>query len=53
MKHKTINYYAMELIEENGKTFVLFYDSNDNLLAKREIPQQIVVKAIKLNKENN
>ena len=34
MKHKPANHYAMELIEEEGKTYVLFYDSNDNLVGR-------------------
>ena len=53
MKHKPANHYAMELIEEEGKTFVLFYDSNDNLIAKREMPHQDVTEAIRLNGEDN
>jgi hypothetical protein len=53
MKKKPANHYAMELIEEEGKIFVLFYDSNDNLVAKREIPQYDVTEAIRLNEENN
>jgi hypothetical protein len=47
------NYYSMEFIEENGKTYVLFYDSEDNLVAKREIPQQDVSEVIRLKGENN
>jgi len=53
IKHKPANHYAMELTEEEGKTYVLFYDSNDNLVGKREILQQDVAEAIRLNKENN
>ena len=43
----------MEFIEENDKTYVLFYDSGGNLVAKREIPHQGVTEAIRLNGENN
>jgi hypothetical protein len=53
MTHKPENHYSMEFIEEDGKTFVLFYDSNDNLVAKREIPHQDVTKAIRWKGENN
>jgi len=43
----------MEFIEEKGKTYVLFYDSENNLVAKREIPQQDVNEAIRVSGENN
>lgn len=45
----------MSFIEEDGKTYVLFYDTDDNLVAKREIPQQDVDvnEAIRLSGENN
>lgn len=46
-------YYSMELIEEDdGKTYVLFYDSKDNLVAKREIPHQDITEAIRLSENN-
>ncbi len=43
----------MEFIEEDGKTYVLFYDSEDNLVAKREIPHQDITEAVRLSGENN
>jgi hypothetical protein len=46
-------YYSMEFIEEAGKTYVLFYDSEDNLVAKREIPKQDISEAVRLNGGNN
>jgi hypothetical protein len=46
-------YYSMDFIEEDGKTFVLFYDSKGELVAKREIPNQDITEAIRLNGENN
>jgi hypothetical protein len=53
MKYKPENHYSMEFIEEKGKTFVLFYDSNDNLVDTREIPQRDVTEAIRVSGENN
>jgi len=53
MKNKDQPYYSMDFIEENGKTYVLFYDSVDNLDAKREIPYQDITEAIRLNVANN
>jgi hypothetical protein len=46
-------HYSMEFIEEDGKTYVLFYDSEDNLVAKREIPHQDITEAVRLSGENN
>ncbi len=46
-------YYSMDFIEEDGKTFVLFHDSEGNLVAKREIPHQDITEAIRLTGENN
>jgi len=46
-------YYSMEFAEEGGKTYVLFYDSEDNLVAKKEIPHQDVTEAIRFKQENN
>jgi hypothetical protein len=37
MKDTKEAYYSMEFTEEVGKTYVLFYDSEGNLVAKREI----------------
>ena len=45
--------YSMDFIEEDGKTYVLFYDSEDNLVAKREIPHQDITEAIRLSGEDN
>ena len=53
MKNKDQPYYSMEFIEEDGKTYVLLYDSEDNLIAKREIPYQDITEAIRLNGANN
>ena len=47
-------YYTMQFIEDkDGKTFVLLYDPEGNLVAKREIPNQEIAEAIRLNGENN
>jgi hypothetical protein len=47
-------FYSMKFIEdEQGKTYVLFYDAKGNLVAKREIPHQDITEAIRLNGENN
>ena len=46
-------YYSMDFIEEDGKTFVLFYDSQGDLVAKQEIPHQDITEAIRLNGESN
>ena len=47
-------YYSMKFIEDkDGKTYVLFYDPEGNLIAKREIPHQDITEAIRLNEENN
>ncbi len=43
----------MKFIEENGKTYVLFYDAEDRLVAKKELPHQDVTEAIRLDGENN
>ena len=43
----------MDFIEEDGKTFVLLYDSDGKLAAKREVPQQDLTEAIRLNGESN
>jgi hypothetical protein len=51
MQSEGEKYYSMAFIEEEGKTFVLFYDSYDNLVDKREIPRQDVTEAIRLNNE--
>ena len=46
-------YYSMEFTEEEGKTYVLFYDQEGNLVAKREIPHQDITEAIRLSGEDN
>ena len=47
-------YYSMQFIEdEQGKTYVLFYDQEGNLVAKREIPYQDLSEAIRLSGEDN
>lgn len=53
MRDATPQYYAMDFIEENGKTYVLFYDAEGTPVAKREIPHQDVAEAIRFNKESN
>jgi len=53
MKTKDQKYYAMDFIEEDGKTYVLLHDPNGNLVANREIPRQVVTKAIWLDGGNN
>jgi hypothetical protein len=52
MMNNALSYYSMEFIEE-GKTYVLFYDPEGNLVAKREIPHQDVTEAIRLSGEDN
>lgn len=46
-------YYSMDFIEEDGRTFVVFYDQEGELLAKREIPKPDVSEAIRLSGEDN
>ncbi|OPY77223.1 MAG: hypothetical protein A4E65_02821 [Syntrophorhabdus sp. PtaU1.Bin153] len=46
-------YHSMDFIEEDGITFVVFYDEKGTLVAKHEIPHQDVTEAIRLNGENN
>ena len=53
MKDTKELYYSMDFIEEDGKTYVLFYDPEGNLVARREIPHQEITEAIRLNGENN
>ena len=53
MKNEDEKYYSMYFIEEDGKTYVLFYDPEGNLVAKREIPHQDITDAIRLNGESN
>ena len=53
MKNESDKYYSMEFIGEDGKTYVLFYDSKENHVAKREIPHQNITEAIRLNGEGN
>ena len=53
MKHKPENHYSMAFIEEDGKIFVLFYDSNDELVARREIPHQDTNEGIRASGNNN
>lgn len=43
----------MDFIEEDGKTYVLFYNPEDNLVAKREIPHQEINNTIRPNNEDN
>jgi hypothetical protein len=45
-------YYSMEFIEEEGKTFVVFYDEKGGLVAKREIPKPDISEEIRLNGKN-
>jgi len=35
----------MEFIEEDGKLYVLFYNDKDELVAKKEIPQDYTIEA--------
>jgi hypothetical protein len=46
-------YYSMDFIEEDGKAYVLFYDAEDRLIAKREIPHQDVTEAVRLSGDDN
>jgi hypothetical protein len=39
-------YLFMEIVEEDGKTYILFNNSEGNLVAKREIPIRISVKQL-------
>jgi hypothetical protein len=43
----------MDFIEEDGKTYALFYDPVGNLVTKREIPYQDINEAIRVNGKNN
>ena len=43
----------MDFIEEDGKTYVLFYDPEGNLVAKLEIPHQDITEAIRLSGKDN
>ena len=43
----------MEFIEEDGKTYVLFYDAEGNLVAKREIPSSDINEAIRISGDKN
>jgi hypothetical protein len=36
-------YYSMEFIEEDGKLYVLFYNTEGEMAAKKEIPQGITI----------
>ena len=49
----TEQYYSIEFIEEDGKTYALFYDPQGNLVARREIAHQEITEAIRLNGEND
>ena len=53
MKIKDQIHYAMDFIEEDGKTYVFLYDPDGNLVANREISHQDVAEAIRLNGGNN
>jgi len=53
MNHAEQPFYSMSFIEEGGQTYVLFYDPEGNLVAKREITHQDVTEAIRLNGEHN
>ena len=54
MKNKDQKYFSIDFIEdEEGRTFVLFYDARGNLVAKREIPHQDITEAIRLDGKNN
>jgi hypothetical protein len=46
-------YYSMEFIEEEGKTFVIFFNQEGELVAKREIPHQDFTEAIRLSGKDN
>ena len=43
----------MEFIEEDGKTYVLFYNDKDELVAKKEIPQDYTVEAYLAKMQGN
>jgi len=45
--------YRNEFIEEEGKIFVVFYYSEDNLVAKKEIPHWDVTEAMRLSGDKN
>lgn len=36
-------YYSMEFIEEDGKLYVVFYNADDELVAKRELPKDATI----------
>ena len=43
----------MDFIEEDGRTYVRFYDLDGNLVAKREIPHRDINEAIRVSGEDN
>jgi len=44
----------MQFIEDkDGRTYVLFYDTEGDLAAKREVPHQDITEAIRLCGENS
>ena len=53
MKNTSQKYFSVEFIEEGGKTFVIFYDSNGNLIAKSEIPHRDINEAMRVSGEDN
>lgn len=34
-------YYQMEFVDEDGKTYVLFYNDKDELVVRKELPKAI------------
>jgi hypothetical protein len=46
-------YYSMEFIEEEGKTFVIFFNQEGELVAKREIPHRDITEEIRLSGKDN
>jgi hypothetical protein len=44
-------YYSMEFIEEEGKTFVIFFNQEGELVAKREIPHRDITEENQAERE--
>ncbi|MCX5804225.1 MAG: hypothetical protein NTU69_11975 [Proteobacteria bacterium] len=46
-------YYSIEFIEEDGKLYVLFYNADREMVAKKEIPQGITIETYLEKMQNN
>jgi hypothetical protein len=46
-------YYSMSFVEKNGKLYVLFYNADGEMVAKKEIPQGITIETYLEKMQNN